>query len=112
VDLVGLGQVLQQLDQFIAKHDLARRRRDVLAEPKRARVDLAWAAPVVPKVADKVAGADEHASPPGFKSPLECRRVAQEKVRRRQRIGQQADREFRLCACGLVKIARGDEILG
>ena len=112
VDLVGLGQVLQQLHDLIAVDDLARRGRHVLADPEGAGVDLTRPATVVEDVVDTVACAGHHALTAGVERPLERRRIGQEKVRRRQRVDEQVDCESRLRARRLVQLRGREQVLG
>ena len=76
VDRLGRGRVLDQLHQPVAVDDLARGRREVLAELELRRVDLARPAAVVDDVVDEVRQPADDARAAGLERPLERGRVA------------------------------------
>ena len=96
--------VLDQLDQAVSEHDLARRNREVLAEGQRARVDLPGPATVVDEVVEKPREAAGEARAARLEGLLQRCRVAQEEVRWGESVDQLADGELGL-ARGLAVVA-------
>jgi len=106
VDLAGLRLVLQDLDEVAAVDHLRRGGGEVAADLERRHVDLARPAVVVQHVVDEVAGAVGEAATAGVQRLLEHRRVGDREVRRRERVGDEAQRQLRLA--GLHRVEVGD----
>ena len=103
VDLLGLGLVLDQLDQRRAVDHLARGDRHVHAELEAAGVDLRGPAPVVPQVREHVLRAPRQAGPAGVEGLADGLGVPEKGVGRRQRVEQEAGAEARLGVLGVVE---------
>ena len=109
VDLRRLRLVLDQLHELVAVDDLARRRRDVLAEDERGGVDLPRSAAVGPHVVDEVLGAVEYAAAPGFEGTFERRGIGRKEVRRSDRVQGETGEHARLFGSHCVDAGRIDE---
>ena len=90
---LGLRRVLEQLEHLGAVHDLARRHRDVLADPERAGVDRRRHAAVAADVAGHVAQPGQEAGAAGLDGLGQRARVAGQGVGRRQRLDEQRQGE-------------------
>ncbi len=95
VDLGRRGRVLDQLQHVVAKDDGPRRQADVLADLEGPLVDLGRHAAVFDQVRQHVAQAAQQARATAIDHLLHRRRIARQRVRRRQRLGQHRHREAR-----------------
>ena len=104
VHRLGGGRVLDQLEHRVAEHHRAGRQRQVAAQLEGARVHLRGHAAVVREVADHVAQAGHQAAAAGLDHALQCARVADQRVRRRERLRPQ--RHHELCALAVLRVER------
>ncbi len=110
VYLLGLRQVLEDLDQVAAVHHLRRGAGEVAADLERAGVHLPGPAVVVQHVVDEVAPAVDEAAPAGVQRPLEYRRIGDREVGRRERVGEEPHRQLRLALVHRVQIGDAQQV--
>ena len=101
--------VLQDLDDLVAVHDRAGCDTEVLPDGEGAAVGLRGHAAVVPDIGEELAQPPEEAGSPAVEGPLECGRIAGQRVGRRQGAGQHAQREAR--PLDVVPVLRGRLVL-
>ena len=104
MDLLGLRRVLDQLDQAVAEHHLARRDGEVA--PRRERVGVDHGQPPLLEVAQEVARPVGDAGAAGLHRPAQRRRVGEQQERRAGRVDELLQVEAQPLALG------GLEVLG
>jgi hypothetical protein len=93
IHLRGRRLVLDQLDQLAAMHYCARRHREIAADLEWPLVHLRRHRAVVEQVIHVVAKTVEEAAAGSIERALERPRIAEQRIGRRQRFGQQRHRE-------------------
>ncbi len=118
---IGLRRVLNELEGLAAKHHRARRDREILAHLEFALVHLARHAEIVGQVVDEILHAVQQALAARLGDALQGARVAEQRIGRREGLGEQLQHEARALAIvgggvGAVEhaiqhVAPGDETL-
>ncbi len=95
----------------LSEHDRSLGVGEIAADLERRLVDLRRHAAVVQQVVDEVPQAVDEAAATGLPRAFQRRRVAEQKVRRRESVGQQAEQEVRAFAIDRVETDRVDPLM-
>src|SRR5262249_22604581 len=87
-DLAGLGTVLEQLEHLAPADDRAGRGGQFLPDRERPLVDLRWQTAIGSQVGEEMAGTAPQTCAAGLEGSLDRSRIAQQRIRRCQRLDQ------------------------